>query len=238
MPAAIKAPSFRQSASYNPAMHGFLRTRIIVAVAALLFVPVLCHAAKDFVMPTPQPAKTYAAHDEHPSESVTVALDPYDTEDKAKIFTVHYNDLGIVPIFVIVTNDGDQPVALSGMKAQLVTGDRTKLDPDSEDDIYRRISHPSASATNRYPLPFPSKKVKGAVGGKTAAEIQSAQFGAKAVEPHSTQAGFLFFDVSEIPNPLAGAHFYLTGVRDAKGDELMYFEIPLEKSASAPAGIP
>jgi hypothetical protein len=238
MPAAIKAPSFRLSASYNPAMHrqlAPLRNAIILVVSAFLFMPLLSYAAKDFVMPTPQPAKTYAAHDEHLSEAVTVALDPYDTDDKAKIFIVHYNDLGIVPIFVIITNDSDQPVALAGMKAQLVTGDRTKLDPDNEDDIYRRIAHPHASATNRYPLPFPSKKVKGSVDSKTIAEIQSAQFGAKAVEPHSTQAGFLFFDVSEIPTPLAGAHFYLTGVRDVKGDELMYFEVSLEKSASAPA---
>lgn len=214
------------------------RTRTTIVVLAFLFMPVLSQAAKDFVMPTPQPAKTYAAHDEHPSELVTVALDPYDTEDKAKIFTVHYNEMGLLPIFVIITNDGDQPVALSEMKAQLVTGDRTKLDPDSEDDIYRRLAHPHASATNRYPLPFPSKKVKGAVDQKTMAEIQSAQFGAKAVEPHSTQAGFLFFDVSEIPNPLAGAHFYLTGVRDSKGDELMYFEIAVEKSASSPPAKP
>jgi len=220
-----------------PLLSSLLRTRIIVMVSvivlALLFMPALSRAAKDFVMPTPQAAKAYLAHDEHSSEAVTVALDPYDTEDKAKIFTVHYNDLGIVPIFVVITNDGDQPVALAGMKAQLVTGDRTKLDPDTEDDIYRRIAHPTASATNRYPLPFPSKKVKGSVDSRTISEIQSAQFGAKAVEPHSTQAGFLFFDVSEISHPLAGAHFYVTGVRDAKGDELMYFEILLEKSPSA-----
>ena len=58
---------------------------------------------------------------------------------------------------------------------------------------------------------------------------------AKAVEPHSTQVGFLFFDVSGISVPLAGAHFYLTGVRDARGNELMYFEVPLEKYLSAPA---
>ena len=132
--------------------------------AALLFVPALSHAAKDFVMPSPQPAKTYPAHDEHSSEGLTVGLDPYDTEEKAKIFTVNYSQYGIPPIFVIVTNDGDQPVALSGMKAEFVTGDRTKLSPSSEDDIYRRLNHPKASATNRYPLPFPSKKVKGAVG--------------------------------------------------------------------------
>jgi hypothetical protein len=66
-------------------------------------------------------------------------------------------------------------------------------------------------------------------------EIQSAQFGAKAVEPHSSQAGFLFFDVSDIANPVAGAHFYLTGVRDSKDAELMYFEVPLDKASTAPA---
>jgi hypothetical protein len=65
-------------------------------------------------------------------------------------------------------------------------------------------------------------------------EIQNTQFAAKAVEPHGTQSGFMFFDVSDIANPLAGAHFYLTRVRDAKGNELMYFEVPLEKYLSAP----
>jgi hypothetical protein len=236
----MQAPSSGQLASYNPDMHpsGLMRTRMVIAVSVLLAGPILSHAAKDFVLPTPQPAKTYPAHDEHPTEALAVALDPYDTAEKAKIFTVNYSEYGILPIFVIVTNDGDQPVALSGMKAQFVTGDRTKLNPSSEDDIYRRLNHPTASATNRYPLPFPTKKVKGGVNQKTMTEIQSAQFGAKAVEPHSSQAGFLFFDVSDISAPLAGAHFYLTGVRDSKGDELMYFEVSLDKYPSAPAAKP
>ncbi len=45
----------------------------------------------------------------------------------------------------------------------------------------------------------------------------------------------MFFDVSGISTPLAGASFYLTGVLDAKGNELMYFEIPLEKYLTAPS---
>jgi hypothetical protein len=45
----------------------------------------------------------------------------------------------------------------------------------------------------------------------------------------------LFFDVSGLSTPLAGAHFYLTGLQNAKGDDLMYFEIPMEKYLSAPA---
>ena len=209
----------------------WIRTAAFIAIA---LIPLLALAAKEFVMPQAQPAKTYPAHDEHPMERVAVGVDPYDLADKAKIFSVQYNEIGFLPLFVTVTNDGDQPVQLAGMKAQLVTKSRAKISPAVEDDIARRLTRPSAS-TNRYPIPFPTKKVKGGLSKQAIEEIQNAQFVAKAVEAHSTQSGFLFFDVSEISVPLAGAHFYLTGVRDAKGNELMYFEIPLEKYLSAPA---
>jgi hypothetical protein len=212
-----------------------MRRRLVIT-AGLVLSSVVCLASKDFVMPAAQPAKTYPAHDEHPTEGVAIALDPYDMADKANIFSVHYSEQGFLPIFLIVTNDGDQPVELSGMKAQLVTANRTKLSPATADDVYRRLSRPSANTSpSPSPLPFPRKKVKGTVSRQAQEEIQNAQFGARAVEPHTTQAGFLFFDVSGISTPLAGAHFYLTGVRDASGNELMYFEIPLEKYLSAPA---
>lgn len=204
-----------------------------VAIAAIALAPLLCLAAKEFVMPQAQPAKTYPAHDQHPMEAVTVGVDPYDLAEKTNIFSVHYSELGFLPIFVVVTNDGNQPVELAGMKAQLVTVNRTKLSPAAGEDISRRLTRPSAN-TNRYPIPFPTKKVKGGLSKQAIEEIENAQFVAKAVEPHSTQSGFLFFDVSGISVPLAGANFYLTGVRDAKGNELMYFEIPLEKYLSAP----
>ena len=206
--------------------------RTITAVCVLLF-STLCMAGKHFVMPAAQPAKTYPAHDQHTSENITVGLDPYDMADKASIFSVHYNEMGLMPIFVVITNDGDQPASLSGMKAELVTVNRTKIPPATEDDIYRRIAKPPGNISPN-PLPWP-KKAKGSVSKDAMEEIQNAQFAAKAVEPHSTQSGFMFFDVSEISTPLAGANFYLTGVRDAKGNELMYFEVPLEKYLSAPA---
>jgi hypothetical protein len=211
-------------------IHGFPA----VAVAAVVLAPLLSWAAKDFVMPQAQPAKTYPAHDEHPLESVAVAVDPYDLAEKTNIFSVKYSEIGFLPIFVVVTNDSNQPVQLAGMKAQLVTVNRAKLSPAGQEDIARRLARPSAN-TNRYPIPFPTKKVKGGLSKQASEEIQNAQFEAKAVEPHSSQSGFLFFDVSGISVPLAGAHFYLTGVRDVKGNELMYFEIPLEKYLSAPS---
>jgi len=184
-------------------------------------------------MPTPQAARSYPAHDEHPEEKVTVAVDPYDMADKAQIFSVNYRDYGYLPVFLIISNEGDQPVSLSSMQPTLITVKRDKLTPVSNDDLFRRLSHP-APRTNPTPFPLPGGKVKGAVKGKARDEIERAQFGAHAVEPHSTAAGFLFFDVSEISTPLAGASFILTGVRDAGGHELMYFEVPMEKYLSAP----
>ncbi len=210
--------------------------RLLVVASAVLLAPVVVLAAKEFVMPKARPATSYPAHDQHSKESVTVALDPYDMADKANIFSVNYRELGFVPIFVVVANDSDQPLELSGMKAELVTADRSKLSPAVEDDIERRLSRPSPNDKHYpVPIPIPTKKVKGGVSKQAREEIQRAIFAAKAVEPHGTQVGFLFFDVSGISAPLAGAHFYLTGVRDAKGSELMFFEIPLEDYLSAPA---
>jgi hypothetical protein len=200
---------------------------VALLFAAASAVP-LVWAAKDFSMPRVQPAFSYPAHDHHGNENVTVALDPYDTSEKANLFVVHYRELGVLPVMLIVTNDSDQPLQLSDIKAQLVAGDGSKLDPATEDDLYRRISHPKAAGA-RTPIPFPTSKVKGGVKPKELTEIQSAPFRARAVEPRTTQSGFLFFDVSEVANPLEGARFYLTGVKDALGNELMYFEIPLDK---------
>jgi hypothetical protein len=219
-------------ASYNAMV--MMRTLVRLARSWILLgcvftFPQVSLAAKDFVMPKPQPAKSYPAHDDHSTEQVSVGLDPYDSVEKANIFSVHYSELGILPIFVVVTNDSDQPVALTGMSVEMVTPDRTKLLPMSADDIYRRISRPHAHTTT-YPLPFPTKKAGGGVSAKAQEEIQNARFDARAVEPHGTQAGFVFVDVLDMSNPTSGSHVYFTGIHDAKGNEMMYFDVPLGKN--------
>lgn len=212
-----------------------LPARVAAACAFVLFGGLCAFAAKEFVMPMAQPARAYPAHDDHPTEKVVVAVDPYDVEDKASIFSVNYRNNGYLPVFFVITNDGDQPISLVDMKAQLNTKDRSKLLPSTTDEVVRRLSHPSRNDGRiTLPIPLPKKEVKGGVSRKTWDEIDRAQFGAKAVEPHSTVRGFLFFDIEDIANPLPGASFYLMGVRDAKGNEFMYFEIPMEKYLSAP----
>ena len=72
---------------------------------------------------------------------------------------------------------------------------------------------PDRSAAFPFPVGNKNKKAQQQID-----EINRAKFSAFAVEPHSTQSGFLFFDIEDVRNPTQGAHIYLTGVRDASGN--------------------
>ncbi len=203
------------------------------ALAMVLVATVFALAAKEYVAPRPNPANTYPAHDEHPTEGVAIAADPYDLAEKAAIFTIPFNDAGFLPIFVVISNDNDQPVSLTNMQVELVTANKSKISPAIADDIQRRFRRGGPRTGEpprpRLPLPVPTTPKPPKSQSRDAAdEFNQSRFVARAVEPHANQAGFLFFDVDGISRPLAGAHLYVSGVRDAKGQELMFFDIPLD----------
>src|ERR1700758_1691558 len=214
-----------------------LRTRF----RCILFISLFCAAwsvpallaSKNFVRPVARAAINYPAHDFHRDEKIAIAADPYETPEKAKIFTINFADHGFLPVFFIVTNDGDQPVSIAHMDVTLVTANHSKLTPLANDDLYRRLSNPQ-TATRPSPLPLPNR-VKGTLSRKQMDEIESSQFAAKAVEPHSTQSGFLFFDIGGIDSPLRGANIEITGIDDVRGNELMFFEISVDKYFNTPS---
>jgi len=189
-------------------------------------------ASKNFVKPVAKTAINYPAHDFHRDEKAAIAADPYDTPEKAKIFSTDFAAHDFLPIFFIITNDGDQPISIAKMAITLLTAHHSKLTPITIDDLYRRLSNPQAT-TRPNPIPLPHK-AKSGISKKEMDEIESSQFAARAVEPHTTQSGFLFFDVGGISSPLPGATIDITGVTDAKGIELLYFEISVDNYLNAP----
>ena len=203
-----------------------------VALFVLLYMPRA--AAKDekgFVMPRAADANTYPAHDTSEKDKVTVGADPYDLPRKTQgVFRIKYKEEDLLPVLLIITNDSGQPIALTDIKVELVTRKRARIEPATEDDIYRRIARQPmrGDQPSSNPLPFP-RKVRRSVKKEEMQEIQDSRFRAKAVEAHTTQAGFFFFDVENIDAPLAGAHLYVSGLRNSQGQELMFFDIPLEK---------
>jgi len=209
------------------------RTRFVVLLLA--FSLFAFAKAKEFVMPKASPAITYPAHDQHPNEKVTIAADPYDMADKASIFQINYAGGGYLPVFMVFTNDGDTPVSMNNLEVEFITHNRDKIPAATAEDLYRRFTHTkngdNANA-KRIPLPVPSGPKVGVKKGQRD-EINDAMFAAKAVAPHETQAGFMFFDVSDISHPLAGGRIIVSGVNNTNGQELMYFEIPMENYLTA-----
>lgn len=215
-----------------------MRSDRSILIVLLLAAATFALAAERYTPPKLFPAKTYPAVDDHPQEKVSIAADPYDMPDKAATtFHVPYADYGLLPVNIVITNDSDLALDLKGMKLELVTKRRDKIEADSEDDVFRRISHPHGTpGSSPIPLPLP-RKVKPAVSKEARQEVHDAILTTPTVPPHTTVQGFAFFDVEGLSNPLAGGTIYITGIDDGKGQELMYFEIPLEKYLGYQPGV-
>ena len=189
---------------------------------------------KGFRPPPLNPARTYPAHETHAEENVTVAIDPFDTDAKASIFTIKYKNYDLLPIRLIISNDGDKPLMLDHMKIELVTANRDKLTPATRDDLLRRVARPDKITRPSIHLPFPVPRDRKPVSREAREEMDTAMFINVPVSPHSTNGGFLFFDVGGIRDPEAQAHLYVSGIK-AGTKELFYFDIPLDDYLNPPA---
>jgi hypothetical protein len=202
-------------------------------LAAIVVAVVVAAFARDFAMPKLVAASTMEFRDPHPLEKVTLGAEAYDTAAKASLFHPALLQHSVLPILVVFTNDGDQAVILSHAHFELLTRDRAKAEPYSLDDLRRVLTDiraPRSRPEDQLPLPIPGKnKAHGGLSQKELDELQHASFAASEVEPHAGEQGFLFFDTSGLDNPCQGARLIVTGVNDAHGHELMYFEVPLGK---------
>lgn len=194
---------------------------------------------KPFNPPKATHAKTYPAVEVHDDERVSIAIDPFDMPEKAAIFRVNYKDHEILPVRVIISNDSDRTLMLSDLKVQYITVQRDKLEPATNDDLYRRLARAVKRPDKKgvqLPIPLP-KKNKPAVATEVMREIDDAMFTPVPVTAHSTYSGFMFFDIAGIDVPEAGAHLSLSGMK-IDGKELFYFDIPLEKYLNYQPGKP
>lgn len=201
-----------------------------VAFALVLFC-VPAGAGTDHAPPPVQPATTFAAVEVHEEEKVAIAAEPYDTSEKEAIFRVDYLAHGIMPVRLIVTNNGDKPIHLRDARILFETASGDRIQAAEPEDVERLMTRKERQG-GKVPLPgpLPPIKLKPKASNKDIeADFDTFEYGALVVEPHTTRAGFLFYDVSELDHPLKGAKLYLYKLRNAEGVELFYFEIPFDK---------
>jgi hypothetical protein len=206
-------------------MKGFRRLPLL---ALLLTIPAL---ASDHRPPAVQPATSFAAVEVHDDEKVAIAVEPYDTKEKESIFRVDYLGHGVMPVRLIVTNNGNKPISLRDARILFLTAAGEKIQAAEPEDVERLMTRKEREG-KRIPMPgpIPAIKMKPKASNQDIEEdFNTFEYGALVVEPHTTRAGFLFYDVSELDHPLQGAKLHLHKLRDADGKELFYFEIPFEK---------
>jgi hypothetical protein len=202
---------------------------------AALLLPAMClalpAAAADHIPPKVQPATSFAAVEVHDDEKVAIAAEPYDTREKASIFRVDYLSHDIMPVRLIVTNNGNRPISLRDARILFQTAGGDRIQTAEPEDVERLMTRKEREGTKiPMPGPIPAIKLKPKASNKEIeADFNTFEYQALVVEPHTTRAGFLFYDVSELDEPLKGAKLYLHELRDADGNELFYFEIPFDK---------
>jgi hypothetical protein len=205
--------------------------RTLRAIPPTLFLLALPVLASNRTPPPVQPAASFAAVEAHQDEKVAIAAEPYDTRLKQAIFRVDYLSHGVLPIRLIVTNNGNRPISLLEARILFLTAAGDTIQAAEPADVERLMTRKEREG-GKIPLPgpLPGIKLKPRASNKEIEQdFDTFEYRAVVVEPHTTRAGFLFYDVSGLDHPLQGAKLHLRRLRDADGKELFYFEIPFDK---------
>ncbi len=205
-----------------------MRTPRVIPFSLLwLALPAL---AADHTPPPVQPATTFAAVEVHDEEKVAIAAEPYDTKEKEAIFKVDYLSHGVMPVRLIVTNNGDHPINLRDARILFLTAAGDKIQAAEPEDVERLMTQKERQGSKiPMPGPIPAIKLKPKASNKEIeSDFNTFEYQALVVEPHTTRAGFLFYDVSDLDHPLKGGKLHLHKLRDSDGKELFYFEIPFD----------
>ena len=173
----------------------------------------------------PGPAAGFVNH--QTNAQVTIGVEPYVTDDKVPTAFGKVNpyQYGVLPVLVVVQNDSDKTIKLSGIKAQYVDPGHDRVDATPARDV-RYLQPPSRP---NVPDGSPGGRVRGALTKKKNPlddwTIEGRSFTAAVLPPGQSASGFFYFQA----DLRHGSTIYLSGLTEAaSGKELFYFEIPLQ----------
>jgi len=171
----------------------------------------------------PGPVTAYSSR--QTIDKLTIAAQPFDGEERARAAFGKLNPYrhGVLPVLVVMQNDGVQTLGLDRMRVKYITlrGEDIEATPAEE---VRYLHGPAKPDVYSPPLP----RLPGGRRRKNpldAWEITGRAFSARVLIPGESASGFFYFQTRHH----SGSKLYLTGIREASsGKELFFFEIPLE----------
>jgi hypothetical protein len=110
--------------------------------------------AADHTPPPVQPATDFSAVEVHADERLAIAAEPYDTHDKTAIFRVDYLSHGVMPVRLIVTNNGDRSISLKEARILFVTSQGDRIQAADPEDVERLMTRKEREG-GKIPLPGP-----------------------------------------------------------------------------------
>lgn len=205
-----------------------------LGLVCLLLAAIVPGARAESDPPPAKDAMNYPAVDFHAKEQVAIAAEPFDTAQKCKIFKVDYLKYRFLPIRIIVTNTGDNPISLRDARIFFVSAGGERVPAADPIDVERRVKPKDSRGIDIPVGPIKVHTKPSASDDKIEADFDHFEYAALAVEPHTTRAGFLFYDMQGLGDtPLRGGKLILRELRNSSGGELFYFEIPFDKYLDA-----
>ncbi len=158
------------------------------------------------------------------NSQVTIAADPYQTDEKQKAAfgKLRPTDYGILPVLIVIENNSDKAIRVDRMKVEYLGPNRERVEATPARDV-RYLNGPSRPKV--IPGPTGPVPMKGKKNPLNAWEIEGRAFAAQMLAPGQAAYGFFYFQAD-----LRGAAtIYINGLHEAaSGKELLYFEIPLK----------
>jgi hypothetical protein len=211
--------------------------RRVLVLSLLLLGAGFAHADKPRKPVPPLAASQYPMHDAHTNERVTIAAEPGDTKDAAPHTRLDYYGHGFLPVRVIVTNDSDFAVNLDDARIHFIAADGSSIPAATDEELQRGLFSLKSATGKKIPLPLPVP-IPITVGKKNIdkdilADDNDFGFKTTTVAPHATVAGYLYYDMTNIDEPvLDHATLELRKVRFAADNRALdSFEIPLKATA-------
>lgn len=171
----------------------------------------------------PRPATDYPH--KQTSEKVTIAVEQIETDDQARepFGKVNPYRYGILPVLVVIRNDGPDTIRVDRMTINYLLPDRSKIENTPAPDL-RFLKSPTQ--TKVIPGPLGGIKIgKNKTNPLGDWTIEGRAFAAKMIPAGQSASGFFYF---QSPSSAAGK-IYLSGMTHAgSGQELFYFEIPVK----------
>jgi len=167
------------------------------------------------------PAASYTHH--QVNDKVTIGVEAFTTPDQMKTAFGKLNpyEHGVLPVLLVIQNDGDKSIRLDRLKAEYVGPGGNRVEATPAKDI-RYINGPTKPTVIPGPTgPVPLKLKKNPLN---AWEIEGRAFAAQMLPAGNTASGFIYFQTGLHST----ATIYLSGLVEAgTGKEIIYFEIPL-----------